>query len=100
MEILCQEEIVGIFLDKCFAIMETLWTGEKEKLMNEMNEIKELAEKVGRHPTTVFRWIKQTRQVGLRDAILLEKETGIPRLAWLYPEEYRNPMIEKYKKVS
>ncbi|MGO9372696.1 MAG: hypothetical protein ACLQBD_11430 [Syntrophobacteraceae bacterium] len=65
-----------------------------------MDEIRTLAEKVHRTPVTVFRWLKRTRRIGLDDAVLLEKVTGIPRLAWLYPDEFHNPMIEKHKKAT
>jgi DNA-binding transcriptional regulator YdaS (Cro superfamily) len=58
-------------------------------------EIKKLAGKVGRHPTTVFRWLNRTRKISPEDARLLEKATGIPRLSWLYPDEYNNPMMRR-----
>jgi hypothetical protein len=82
-------------------IMLPLWKDYlRWKRSVEMDEIKKLAISVGRHPVTVFRWLKRTRRVGLEDAVLLEKATGIPRLAWLYPDEFHNPMIEKYQKAS
>ncbi len=65
-----------------------------------MDEIKKLAITVGRHPVTVYRWLNRTRRVGLHDAVLLEKATGIPRLAWLYPDEFHNPMIHGHEKAS
>ena len=65
--------------------------------MNRIDEIKSLAAKVNRTPVTVFRWLNRTRHIGLNDAATLEKITGIHRLAWLYPDEFHNPMIERYK---
>jgi DNA-binding transcriptional regulator YdaS (Cro superfamily) len=63
-------------------------------------DIKKLAEKVGRHPTTVFRWLNRTRRISPEDAALLEKATGIPRLSWLYPDEFNNPMMRGDDKRS
>jgi len=55
----------------------------------------ELAVKVGRHPTTVFRWLRGTLKVQPEDAKKLEVITGIGRLSWLYPDEFHNPYIPR-----
>jgi hypothetical protein len=40
---------------------------------------------------TVSRWLNRKRRISARDAARLERFTGVPRLAWLYPDEYNNP---------
>ena len=54
-------------------------------------EIRQLANKVHRHPSTVFRWLKGSLNISSRDAVALERATGIDRRAWLWPEEFENP---------
>lgn len=60
-----------------------------------LREIRELAEKIHRHPTTVFRWLNRTRSISAEDAKLLETATGIDRRAWMWPDEYENPHMGK-----
>jgi transcriptional regulator with XRE-family HTH domain len=58
-------------------------------------QITEMARKVG--ITTQFMWsiTKGLRKPSATVAEKLEKATGIDRRAWLYPDEFHNPMISR-----
>jgi transcriptional regulator with XRE-family HTH domain len=45
--------------------------------------------------TTVFRWLNGSRRPTPENAKRLEKIIGVPVLAWLYPNEYKNPFFKK-----
>lgn len=55
---------------------------------------KELAKKMKVNQSTAFRWLKRIRTPSAADAERLEQVTGIDRRAWLWPDEYPNPMME------
>lgn len=57
-------------------------------------KIRSLSARLGRHPSTVFRWFNGTRNISRNDAVKLERETGIDRRAWLWPDEFPNPMLQ------
>jgi DNA-binding transcriptional regulator YdaS (Cro superfamily) len=56
---------------------------------------RKLAQKLGRDPSTVSRWFSGMRAISPIDARLLEAATGVPRLAWLYPDEFNNPYMPR-----
>lgn len=68
----------------------------KKKLL----KIKILAEGVGKHQSTVYRWFTGARGITKADSVDLERATGIKAEAWLFPEKYGNPYFEKKKGVD
>lgn len=60
----------------------------------------ELARKVGRSEATVCRWVKGKRKVSPDDAAKLEVITGVDRRAWIWPDEFKNPIIEGLRKTD
>lgn len=60
-----------------------------------MAEITRIADMIKRHPTTVFRWLNRTRKISPEDATALQEATGVDRMAWLYPDEFKNPYMDK-----
>ena len=54
---------------------------------------KEIAAKVGCTPEFLYQMAKGKRFPGRATAKRLEEVTGISRLAWLYPDEYYNPLM-------
>ena len=59
-----------------------------------MNQ-RELSEKVGRHQSTVSRWLSGARAISPEEAVKLEEVTGIDRRAWLWPQEWANPWMPR-----
>jgi len=53
----------------------------------------ELAKMVGVSPTFIGYVLAGKCRPGLSVAKKLEEATGINRLAWLYPDEHKNPMM-------
>lgn len=62
--------------------------------------VTKLAEKVNASKPFIFRVLTGQRSPSPKMAARLEKATGIPRLAWLYPDEFENPMIRKPNQCS
>lgn len=58
-------------------------------------KLNELAAKIGRNPSTISRWFSGSRRISATDAAELECATGIDRRAWLWPDEFPNPMLKK-----
>lgn len=58
-------------------------------------KLKELSQRLNRAESTVCRWLNGTRRISAEDARELERETGIDRRAWIWPDEYPNPMMRK-----
>lgn len=56
-----------------------------------------LAEKIGYSAAYISEVIRGIRRPSVKAAVLLEKATDIDRRAWLYPEEFHNPLIEPAK---
>ena len=54
----------------------------------------ELAKKLGTSKQYLSAILTGRTRVGADMAKKLEKATGIPRLSWIYPSEYHNPMIK------
>jgi len=50
------------------------------------------------HYDTIVKILRRKRRPSPELAKNLEKVTNIPRLAWLYPDEYYNPLIAQYSK--
>lgn len=59
-----------------------------------MIQAKQLAQKTNRSEATISRWLNRSRKISTEDARELERITGVPRLAWLYPDEYDNPYFK------
>jgi plasmid maintenance system antidote protein VapI len=59
--------------------------------------LNEIAKRLDKHPTTVSRWFSGSRSISASTAVLLEKATGIDRRAWLWPDEFENPMLKDRK---
>lgn len=55
----------------------------------------QIAEKLGVKRSYLNDIIRGRRSCSKRMAVLLEEATGIDRVAWLYPDQHSNPMIEK-----
>lgn len=53
----------------------------------------EIAKALQCQDSTVYRWRMRIRGISPRVAAQLEAVTGIPRLAWLYPDEIANPYM-------
>lgn len=53
-----------------------------------------LSQKMNRHQSTISRWLSGTRSISAKDAVKLEQITGIDRRAWLWPDEFPNPMLK------
>jgi hypothetical protein len=62
-----------------------------------LKSIKELSIKLGRHQSTIVRWFNRDRGVSAEEAKKLEAATAVPRLAWLYPDEFENPYMKVKK---
>jgi plasmid maintenance system antidote protein VapI len=52
-----------------------------------------IAKAVGVSPSFIARMVRGLVSPSPGLAVRLEKETGIDRRAWLWPEEYPNPLI-------
>ena len=59
-----------------------------------------LAKAIGFSPAYVSELLGGRRRASVRAAVLLEEVTGIERRAWLYPDEFANPMIEPKPEAS
>jgi len=55
----------------------------------------DLAKQIGISPKHLSDIVCGRALPSRKTANLLEKATGIERLAWLYPDEYENPYINK-----
>ena len=55
-----------------------------------MKQFKELSKKLGVNIDTLYK-AKRNGHMSRKLAKKLEKETGIKRLMWLYPDEYGDP---------
>jgi len=55
----------------------------------------ELARKINVTPACISAIFRRERRPSAELAIQLEKATGIDRRAWLYPDEFHNPMISR-----
>lgn len=53
-----------------------------------------IADKIGISRTYMGLILKRINRPSPELAVKLEKETGINRLAWLYPDEHPNPLIK------
>jgi hypothetical protein len=60
-----------------------------------MNDIKLLSVETGKSANYIKFILNGTRRPGPALAAKLEKLTGVPRMSWLYPDEYPNPLIKK-----
>ncbi len=63
--------------------------------MDKKLKIKDLAKSLGRHQSTISRWFNGTRNISKNDAAELERLTGIDRRAWLWPDEFPNPLLDE-----
>lgn len=54
----------------------------------------EIAKLVGVHQTTISRWMNGSRNISPKAAVALERATGIDRRAWLWPDEFPNPLLQ------
>ncbi len=61
-------------------------------------EQSKIAKEAKCQPATLCDILKGRRKPSARLAKKLEEVTGIPRHAWLWPEEYRNPYLRGLKK--
>lgn len=61
-------------------------------------ELQELAARVGIHVTYLWYILNDRRRPSRFVAKRLEEETGIKASAWIWPEEHRNTMIERYQR--
>jgi len=59
----------------------------------EHGERTRIAKIVGVTPSHIAAIVKGHKKASPELATLLEQATGIRRLAWLYPDEFPNPMI-------
>jgi plasmid maintenance system antidote protein VapI len=55
----------------------------------------QLAKQINVTPACISSIFRGERRPSAELAILLEKATGIDRRAWLYPNEFPNPMIRR-----
>lgn len=60
-------------------------------------KIKQLAQKTGTSFKHVWAICRGKARASTKLAKALENVTGISRLAWLYPEEFHNPLIEEFQ---
>jgi transcriptional regulator with XRE-family HTH domain len=65
--------------------------------MNNLTYI-EIAEKMKVSRCAAFRWLNGERSPTPKNAERLEKITGVPTMAWLFPEKYPNPYVKKENK--
>jgi len=56
---------------------------------------KEISKILKCDPSTSFRWLNRSRRPSPEMALKLEKLTGVPVNAWLFPNEYYNPYFSK-----
>ncbi len=63
-------------------------------------DITKIAIKAGCSTSALSDIINRRRTPSRRLAARLEKETGINRLAWLYPDEHPNPMLHPLKNAD
>ena len=56
-----------------------------------------IARKVGVAPGHIAAIVKGNKKASPELAALLEKATGVDRRAWLYPDEFPNPLINGKK---
>jgi hypothetical protein len=54
--------------------------------------VKKLAKETGKPYPTILRFLNGTRRPSPELAATLEKVSGVPRLSWLYPNEFINPL--------
>lgn len=59
---------------------------------------KQIAEKMGKSIPTIYRWINRTCPMSAEDALRMEDITGVKAAAWIFPEKYNNPYINKVNK--
>ncbi len=59
--------------------------------------VAQLSSKLNLPYHSLLKILKGTRRASPKLAKILEKQTGIPRLSWLYPEEFHNPLIEEFQ---
>ncbi len=60
-------------------------------------QIAETARKVGISSQFMWSIVRGHKKPSAAVAVLLEKETGIDRRAWLYPDEFKNPLLSRAK---
>lgn len=59
-----------------------------------LEKSKDLARAVGCTERFIHLIWSGKKKPGLEMAKRLEKATGVPRLAWLYPDEFDNPYVQ------
>jgi transcriptional regulator with XRE-family HTH domain len=59
--------------------------------MKPKKSIKELSIAVGRSPSAIYRWLRGDRNIGLEDAVVLSKLTGVRLELWLPGKISQNP---------
>jgi DNA-binding transcriptional regulator YdaS (Cro superfamily) len=57
------------------------------KWVAELGGVKAAASKIGMSPKTIGAYMRGTRKPSPRVAELIERESGIPRTAWYWPEQ-------------
>lgn len=60
-----------------------------------MIDVEELAKSLNKTKRHIYYIMAGRRTASLEFAKELEKVTGVPRLSWLYPDEYHNPYVKK-----
>jgi transcriptional regulator with XRE-family HTH domain len=58
----------------------------------------DLARAAGCHQSAINKILRGKRRPSLELAKRLEKVTGVPWQSWLDPEEFRNPILENYRR--
>jgi plasmid maintenance system antidote protein VapI len=58
---------------------------------------RQIAERIGASRPFISRILNGTRSPSADMAVKLEEATGIDRRAWMWPEDYQNPLIKTTK---
>jgi hypothetical protein len=75
--------------------MPELKSNSNNKLPGERGYQTELAKALGVSRQRVNEMFTGKIGIGRKMSVRLERLTGIPRMSWMFPDEYANPMIKK-----